>query len=187
MKKKLVTAPVLTYPDYEKQFVVCTGSSTKALGASLSQLDDNSKEESVHFANSVLSGIEVNYSSFERKFLSVIFALKKFQHICLSTKFKLYTNLQTLKYVFYMKKSHKGIAHCFSLLVEYDFEIFHQAGKQNVSADYLFRPIGVLMVLEDQYFETNLRGVVNYLHSPNIIDSATRNQMDTKLRKRFFC
>ena len=42
-KQKLITAPVLAYPDYQKAFSACTDASNKAVGAVLSQMDDNCK------------------------------------------------------------------------------------------------------------------------------------------------
>ena len=36
LKQKLITAPVLAYPDYQKSFLVCTNASNKAIGAVLS-------------------------------------------------------------------------------------------------------------------------------------------------------
>lgn len=41
MKEKLITAPLLFYPDYEKSFVVYTDASSEAIGAILAQIDDD--------------------------------------------------------------------------------------------------------------------------------------------------
>ena len=69
----------------------------------LSQLDDNGSENPIRYDIRVLCGAESKYSAFEREALRVIFALKKFRHYLISNKFKLYTDHQTLKYVFNMK------------------------------------------------------------------------------------
>ena len=39
LKQKLITAPVLAYPDYLRKFLDCTDASNKAIGAVLSQLE----------------------------------------------------------------------------------------------------------------------------------------------------
>ena len=103
LKEALCVAPVLTYPDYEKPFVVSTDASSKALGAVLSQLDDNKQEHPIHYASRTLNDAEKNYSTFEREALAIVFALKKFRHYLLCQKFKLYTDHQALKYVINMR------------------------------------------------------------------------------------
>ncbi len=110
LKMKLTSAPVLAYPDYSKPFVVCTDASSKAVGAVLSQSDENGRDHPIHDTSRKLSSAESGYSAFEREALSVIFALKKFHHYLTSNKFKLYIDHQALKYVFNMKDPHRRIA-----------------------------------------------------------------------------
>ena len=117
LKVKLITAPVFAYPGYQTAFLVCTASN-KAIGAVISQLDDNGREHPIHYASRVLSDTESKYSAFEREALGVIFALKKFRHYFISNKFKLYTDHQALKYVFNMKDPDGRIARWFVLLAE---------------------------------------------------------------------
>ena len=123
LKKSLTTPPVLIYPKYEKEFIVATDASSRAVGAVLSQLDDDGREHPIHYASRSLNDAERNYSAFEREALGVIFALKKFRHYLLCKKFKLYTDHEALKHVLNMKDPHGRIARWLSLLTEFDFEI----------------------------------------------------------------
>ena len=186
LKTKLTTAPVLAYPDYKKPFVVCTDASSKAVGAVLSQLDDNGREHPVHYASRVLSGTEVKYSAFEREALAVIFALKKFRHYLLSMRFKLYTDHQALKYVFNMKDPHGRIARWFSLLAEYDFEICYRSGNQNPSVDFISRPVELMAIMENISIEPDLKLIANYLHNHSVNDPTTSFSRAIKIRAKNF-
>ncbi len=89
LKVKLKSAPVLSYLEYAKQFLVCTDASSRAVGAVLSQADGNGRDHPIHYASRALSAAESNYSAFEREALGVIFALKKFRHYSTANRFKL--------------------------------------------------------------------------------------------------
>ncbi len=153
LKVKLTSAPVLAYPDYEKLFVVSTDASSKAIYAVLCQADENGRDHSIHYASRPLSSAESNYSAFERQALGVVFELKKFRHYLTSNKFKLYTSHQSLKYVFNMKQPHGRIACGFTLLAEYEFEIFYRVGCDNPCADFLSRPVELMVIAENQPLE----------------------------------
>ena len=66
LKLKLIAAPLSAYSDYQKYFLFCTNASNKATGAVLSQLDDNRREDPVHYASRVPPDTESNYPAFER-------------------------------------------------------------------------------------------------------------------------
>ncbi len=99
LKQALITAPVLAYPDFTKPFIVATDASKRAIGAVLSQKDENGREHPIHYASRGLNEAEKNYSTYEREGLAIVFALKKFRHYLLCEKFKLFTDHEALKYV----------------------------------------------------------------------------------------
>lgn len=74
MKEKLSTAPVLSYPDFEKPFELHTDASGMGLGAVLSQEHDNLKKV-ISFASRGLSKSEKNYPAHKLEFLALKWAV----------------------------------------------------------------------------------------------------------------
>ncbi len=65
LKVKLTSVPTLSYPDYEKPFVLCTNASSRELTAVLSQEDENGRNHPIHYSSRAQSAVESNYSAFE--------------------------------------------------------------------------------------------------------------------------
>ena len=186
LKVKLTSAPVLAYPDYGKPFVLCTDAASKAVGAVPYQADENGRDHPIHYACRALSSDESNYSAFEREALGVVFALKKFRYYLTSTKFKLYTNQQALKYVFNMKDPHGRIARRFTLLAEYEFEICYRAGSDNACADFLSQPVKLMVIDEDLPFEANLKAIAHYLDYVSVVDESIYITPELKKKAKDF-
>ena len=66
LKVALTTAPVLGYPDFNREFILKTDASLRGLGAVLSQIDENGKVHVIAYASQTLRPSEksmCNYSS----------------------------------------------------------------------------------------------------------------------------
>ena len=86
LKSKLLTAPILAYPDFTRDFVLETDASKRGLGAILSQLQDGSKLHPLAYASCSLSPSEKNYAITELETLAVVWAISHSDIICMATK-----------------------------------------------------------------------------------------------------
>lgn len=71
-KNMLIADPILSYPDFQKPFILTSDASNFALGAVLSQIHEN-KEHPICYASRTLNEHEVNYSAIEKELLAIIY------------------------------------------------------------------------------------------------------------------
>ena len=71
-------APVLMYPNFNKDCILETDSSQQELGAILSQLQDDNKLHPLAYASRSLSPSEKNYAITELETLAVVWAITHF-------------------------------------------------------------------------------------------------------------
>ena len=95
----MVTAPILVFPNWKKEFHVHVDASCIALGVVLTQSIQGEIDHPIAFASRKLSKAEKNYSMIEREGLAMVYVLQKFRHYLLGGHFKMYTNQSTLKYL----------------------------------------------------------------------------------------
>lgn len=79
LKNAVTKTPVLVLPDMSNSFVVYAEASKHAVGAVLTQKDEEGKEHPTQLASRTLQVAEKGYSTFEQEAFAVIFALKKFR------------------------------------------------------------------------------------------------------------
>jgi hypothetical protein len=78
LKDKLINAPILVPPDWDKTFHVDVDVSKFCIGLMLSQKDDQKKDHPIYYASRQLNPAEKNYSTTEREALGIVYACKKF-------------------------------------------------------------------------------------------------------------
>ena len=101
LKEKMVTAPILVFLDWKKEFHVHVDSSCIVLGAVLTQSGEGEMDHPIAFASRKLSKSEKNYSMTKHEGLAMAYALQKFRNYLLGGHFKMYTNHFSLKYLVY--------------------------------------------------------------------------------------
>ena len=95
LKKRLVTAPVLTLPDEKGDFVIYSDAPHKGLGCVLMQ-----HGKVIAYAYRQLKEYEIRYPTHDLELAAIVFALKIWQHYLYGEKCEIYTDHKSLKYIF---------------------------------------------------------------------------------------
>ena len=98
LKQRLITPPILQYPNYNIPFILFTDASYQGIGAVLAQIKDK-KEYVIAYASRTLSPAEKNYSTVELECLAVVWAVKYFRHYIHGTRFTLVTDYKALQWL----------------------------------------------------------------------------------------
>ena len=96
----LVNAPILKFPNFEKEFCIETNASLKGLGAVLSQLQDISGFENIFpvaYASQSLCKAERNYGITDLEGLAVLWAISHFKTYIHGMHFTVITDHLALK------------------------------------------------------------------------------------------
>jgi hypothetical protein len=139
LKERMVTTPILVFPDWEKTFHVHVDASTIALGAILAQPGAGDLDHPIAFTRRKLSDSEQNYNTTEREGLAMVYALQKFRHYLLGKHFKMFTDHSALKYLVNKPVLGGRICRWLLLFQEFDFEVIVKPGKLNAGPDHLSR------------------------------------------------
>ena len=139
LKDVLSSAPILSFPDFDRPFIVDTDASNSGLGAVLSQIGLDTVERPVYFASRTLNRAERKYSTTRKELLAVVWALKTFRPYLLGAPFVLRTDHNALVWLMNFKEPEGQVARWLESLAEYDFEIEHRSGKKHQNADALSR------------------------------------------------
>lgn len=137
-KHLLMNDPILTYPDFSKEFILTTDASNIAIGAVLSQ-GNVGHDKPICYASRTLTDTEQKYSTIEKELLAIVWATKYFRPYLFGRKFKIYTDHRPLTWLFSIKEPNSKLIRWRLKLEEFDYEIIYKPGKINSNADALSR------------------------------------------------
>lgn len=140
-KRILMDSPVLKAPDFDKRFKMYCDASDSGVGSVLVQDDSQGIEHPVSFFSKKLDKAQRNYSTIEKEALSLLLSLKHFDVYIESSDVpvQVYTDHNPLVFVHRMKGKNQRLLRWSLTLQEYNLEILHVKGKDNVVADTLSR------------------------------------------------
>ena len=98
LKKAVMRAPFLAYPDPSKEYLLKMDASKLGLKAVLSQKQSNGRYHPVAFRSRALHDAEVNYHSTELEFLAMKWSIEHFQSTCRVATSK-FTQIITLSHI----------------------------------------------------------------------------------------
>jgi hypothetical protein len=138
LKNKLISPPILRYPDYSREFILTTYASKEGVGAVLSQ-GEIGKDLPIAFASRSLNNAERNYSTTERELLAIVWGVRYFRPYLYGTKFTIVTDYKPFTWIMSVKDPGSRLLRWRIKLEEYDYEIVFKKGTSNTNADALSR------------------------------------------------
>lgn len=165
IKDSLVSAPILSCPDFTLPFTVQTDASAYGIGAVLSQKKPTGEEHVICYISRSLTRQERNYSVTERECLAVIYAVEKLRPYLEGYAFTVITDHHSLLWLNNLKEPTGRLARWAVRLQQFSFEIIHRKGKDHVVPDLLSRAVPEIASLKpktitgDKWFD-NLRNKV---------------------------
>jgi len=139
IKVKLSDLVSLKYYNPEAELQLTTDASDFAIGAVLNQVI-NGIVEPLEFFSKKLNNAQKNYSAFDRELLAIHDAVKHFQNLLDGRTFEIITDHKPLLYLNSLKTPSPRQLRHITFLSEFNFNISHLWGKNNVVADFFSRP-----------------------------------------------
>ena len=145
LKAACLQAPILSFPDFNKPFLLETDASGRGLGAILSQKQADGRYHPIAYASHVMNETEQRYHSNKQEFLALKWAVTKQFHEYLSpygknrNEFVVRTDNNPLTYIFSSANLDAAGQRWVACLTSYNFSLEYQKGKDNTVANFLSR------------------------------------------------
>ena len=122
LKTSLVSAPVITTPNWGQEFELMCDASDYAVGAVLGQRKGR-VFHAIYYASKVLNDAQINYATTKREMLAIVYTLKKFRSYLVGSKVIIYTDHAAFKYLLNKADSKPRLIRWILLLQEFDLVI----------------------------------------------------------------
>ncbi|PIM97585.1 DNA-directed DNA polymerase [Handroanthus impetiginosus] len=138
LKGRLISAPIITVPDWSFPFEIMCDASDFAIGAVIGQRKDKIFR-SIYYASKTFNDAQLNYMTTEKELLAVVFVFDKFRSYLVGTKVIMYTDNYAIRYLINKKDAKPRLINWVLLLQEFDLEIRDRKETENQIADHLSR------------------------------------------------
>jgi len=142
LRQCLLQDPILSYPDFNKPFIVRTDASKKGIGGVILQEGKDELEHPISCVSRSLKPSEINYSITDLEGLALIYTLKKFRQYIISNKNQTIFITDHKPLLGFFNKSLPTKGRHLRWIEEYNkynIIIKYEKGKKNIFADALSR------------------------------------------------
>ena len=145
LKAACLQAPILSFPDFNKPFLLEMDASGRGLGAVLSQKQADGQYHPIAYASPVMNETEQRYHLNKQEFLALKWAITEQFHEYLlpygknGNEFVVHKDNNPLTYIFSSANLDAAGQRWVACLASYNFSLEYQKGKDNTVADFLSR------------------------------------------------
>ena len=166
-KAACLQAPILSFPDFSKPFLLEMDASSKGLGAVLSQKQSDGQYHPIAYASHIMNEMEQRYNSNKQEFLALKWAVTEQFHEYLSpygknrNEFVVHTDNNPLTYIFSTANLDAAGQRWVARLASYNFMLEYQKGKDNTVADFLSH-------MDDRLMEGKVQDYLSKIPYPGV-------------------
>ena len=140
LKECLMSEPILVAPDFSQPFLLQTDASNVGLGAVLSQIQgENREEHPIVYLSRKLKPNELNYTVTEKECLAIVWSINKLRYYLQGNKFTVITDHKALKWLDGARSSNNRLMRWSLTLQQFTFTVHYRKGVANTNADALSR------------------------------------------------
>lgn len=139
LKQKLTSAPILTFPDFSKPYILAVDASDMSIGFVLSQINSKNQEKVIAYGGRALQKREQAWHINHKEGLALVEAIKTFKAYLTGSKFTVYTDNITVRWLENNRDAQGRLGRWALFLQQYKYDIMHRPGRQNQVADGLSR------------------------------------------------
>jgi hypothetical protein len=125
LKQRLMSEPILQYPDFSRHYILTMGASNEGAGAVLSQGQVGS-DLPIAFASRSFNWAEKNYSTVEKELAAIVWGIKHFRPYLYGRRFKVVSDHKPLTWIMSVKDPGSRLPRWRIQLEEYDYEIVYK-------------------------------------------------------------
>lgn len=140
LKDALDKSPVLIHPDFTKQFILSTDSSTKAIGGCLSQLDKKTGiKRPIAYYSKKLNDNQIKYPIYELELYALTENLRAFKYYVYGRRIIVECDNKALAQIKTLENPANRVTRQILKLQEYDIDFKLIKSKENIVPDILSR------------------------------------------------
>lgn len=163
LKTVLISAPVLSTPDFTIPFVIHCDASDAGVGAVLVQGSGDS-ERVIAYMSQKLTSAQTKYTTTEKECLAVILAVEKFRPYIEGTKFTVITDHASLLWLKNLKDPSGRLSRWALRLQHYEYVLLHRKGKLNVVPDALSRSVESIELITDEVVDEDYLDLIKRIN-----------------------
>jgi hypothetical protein len=140
LKAALSNAPLISAPDYNRDYILYVSASAVSVAGVLVQLGDDNREHVIYYVSKNLSGPPLKYKHEEKLALAVVLAVQKLRHYILLRTTKVVADSNPMQYLLSRRQVNGKFARWIVILQEYDLEFSTPKSKKALILANLSRP-----------------------------------------------
>ena len=194
VRKAVADCPQLSFIDEKLPLFLHTDASDYGIGAYLFQKTEDGKELPLAFISKSLTAEKLNWSVPEKEAFAIVFAFQKLDYLLRDTYFVLRTDHKNLIYL--NQEGSPKVRRWKLAIMEYNFDIEHIAGEENIAADAFSRlceresnPAEFNLGLEEEKLSEDVKRKIRSVHNSvaghNGVEKTIQKLTDKKVQSWF--